>query len=142
MSRKSFQSAAARAGGPLEFDIDGEVFYASPVMPADLVLQLGDLGTETNVRAKAEAAMGILDQVLLPESAVRFAERMKGGERPLTVLDATGIINWLVSEHYAPARPTEGASPSQPGSSQPGTPSTDGAPPEASTPSPLTPAGS
>jgi hypothetical protein len=135
MSRKSFQSAANRAGGPIEFDIDGEVFYASPVMPADLVLSLGDLATESNQGKRAQAAMAILDSVLLPESATRFADRMKGGEHPITVLDATGVINWLVSEHYAPARPTGGASPSQPGSSTPGTPSTDGAPPEGSTPS-------
>lgn len=149
--RKSFQSAAQRAGGqPLEFDVDGETFYALPAMPGMATLDMAAMAESGTNAERARAIMGILDSVLLPESATRFAHRMRGARprrpdevtdehpaeepvsvSPITVEDASSIVRWLVSEAYHVGRPTDGPSLSQPGSSTTGPSSTDGAPPEA-----------
>lgn len=156
MSRKSFQSAASRAGGePIPFDVDDDTFYALPAMPGMSTLDMAAMADQGTKAERAKAIMGVLDSVLLPESAVRFAHRMRGRRprrpdevteehpedepvmlMPITVEDASAIVRWLVTEVYHVGRPTEGPSLSQPGSLQPGTPSTDGAPPVESTPSP------
>ena len=74
-----------------------------------------------------------LDTVLLPESSVRFAKRMRSAEDPITGADLVETVNWLVGEVYG-GRPTTPSSSSPDGSSTTGTSSTDGAPLLASTP--------
>ena len=103
---KSFQSAAARAGrGPVEFDVDGETFFAAPVMPTQAVLDVADLAVKESVAERASAISGFLDAVLLPESAVRFAARLRDPERPIGIEDAVAVVNWLIEDVYA-MRPT------------------------------------
>lgn len=132
-SSRSFQSTAA-SRSPIVFDVDGEEFTAIPAMPATASLALVALTEAGSNAEKAQATLGILDELLLPESAERFAARMRGGAHPISLEDALAVVGWLLPE--VSGRPTVGASPSQPGSSTPGPSSTDGAPPEGSTPEP------
>lgn len=80
----------------------------------------------TAVNSQTVRALQFMDVVLLPDSAVRFAERMRSVEEPITLEQAFQIWRWLLSQYGA--RPTEPSSPSENGHDGTGPSSTAGAP--------------
>lgn len=109
---KQFRSASAAAGtAPVEFRIDGESFYATPVIPAAVmaeILPLARTGTEAE---RLNALSRFLDTVLYQESAERLAARMRSPEEPLTLAEVAEVLQWLLEEVYA-LRPSAPSSPS------------------------------
>lgn len=132
-TRKSFTRAK-----PLEFvefDIDGEVFRAINIAPAMAVLDVSRVNDAKDLD-RVTIIMSFLDQVLEVDSALRFAERLKSAENPITIDEVAAIAVWLVEEVYATERPTEAPSPSPNGSGSTGPSTTDSASTEASIPEP------
>lgn len=66
--------------------------------------------------------MVMLDELLLPDSAKRFAERMKSKTEPIDLEQVMGVFQWLVSSYGE--RPTSPLSSSSNGHSGTGTSST------------------
>lgn len=116
----------------VEFKIDDDTFTAVGVAPAMAVLDVAAVNKAEDME-KLHIILGFLDQVLLHDSAVRFAERLRSSEQPIAIDQAAAIAIWLMEEVYAPERPTEAPSPSQNGSGSTGASSTDGASAPAST---------
>jgi hypothetical protein len=133
---------------PLRFKIDDDVFEAVPRVGAELFrdvinagnvadlaeLQGKDLSDLTNEQAaklaqtvnlQTEKAMMFLDTVLLPDSALRFAERLRSATEPITFTQAYDVWRWLLGEYGG--RPTEPSSPSSSGYDGTGMSSTAGA---------------
>lgn len=122
-------------GQPVPFDVNGERFEARPAgsMPGGflfdaaeimgLVQHLGpnpnaatvDLPTLLHLMRLCHRA---LDEMLLPESATRFADRLRSGDTPIDVFTALEVVTYLIEEVFAD-RPT------MPSSSSPSSPSTD-----------------
>jgi hypothetical protein len=67
------------------------------------------------------AMVSMLDELLLPDSAARFAERMKSKTEPIDLEQVTGVFEWLISTYGE--RPTTPLSSSSNGHSGTGTPS-------------------
>lgn len=78
--------------------------------------------------------MGMLDELLLPDSAVRFAERMKSKTEPIDLAQVIDVFQYLVGMYGD--RPTSPPSSSSNGHGGTGTSSTEDTQPSASTPSP------
>lgn len=77
--------------------------------------------------------MEFLDLVLEPESALRFAERMRSTVDPITMEQATEVFQWLLGEYgNRPTKPSNSSAASPEGN---GTSSTVGAQLETSIPS-------
>lgn len=114
---------------PLRFTIDGDTFECAPVLPAAgtrLLLALAE--TVEGSAGSAQIAMigDFLDTVMLPESAERFAARMKDPARPIDDDQIGDVLKWLV-ERYG-QRPTVPPTPSDGGRPTTGTISMDGVP--------------
>jgi hypothetical protein len=110
----------------LEFKIDEDTFTAIGTAPAMAILDVAAVNKAEDLD-KIVILLGFLDKVLLPGSAIRFAERLGSAEDPISIDQATSIAVWLMEEAYGPDRPTEAPSPSQNGSGSDGQSSTDGA---------------
>lgn len=117
------------------FTLDEDTFIAVGVAPAMAILDVAAVNKAADMD-KIRIILDFLDQVLLPESAIRFAERLRSSTEPITIDQAASIAVWLMEEVYAPDRPTEALSPSPNGSESTGPSSTDGAPASESTPVP------
>lgn len=108
-STKSFQTQAAQSPDPIEWDVDGESFYAAPALPAEglmLMAVIADAGDEAPAGESARAVLDFLDLVLLPESAERYAARLKDPLKPIRLEEASEHAKWLIAEKYQ-SRPTE-----------------------------------
>lgn len=121
----------------VHFKIDDDTFIAVGTAPAMAVLDVGAVNKAEGLD-KIRIILEFLDKVLVPASAVRFAERLSSATDPIDVEQAADIAVWLMEETYAPERPTEAPSPSSNGSGSTGASSTDGASAPASTPAPST----
>jgi hypothetical protein len=121
----------------VEFDIDGEVFRLASVAPAMAVLDVAKVNTAEDID-KVQIIMVFLDQVLEPDSAQRFAARLRSIENPISIDQATSIAVWAMEEVYAPERPTPAPSSSPNGSGSTGPSTTDTASTGGSTPEPQT----
>lgn len=124
----------AEKAQPAEFTVgdSDEIFLAAPEAPGGALIDLAK-AEDTKPHHAVMAMMNFLDQVLLPDSAVRFAARLRSAEHPITGADVVETTNWLIQEVYG-GRPTTPSSDSPDGSSATGTSSTDGAPSLVSTP--------
>lgn len=114
---------------PLQFKVDGDVFYAAPIAPAGALQDmaaLGQLGKEGKVVEMMAKLDTFLYMVILPESVERFKERLRSPTEPITQTQVTKIVQWLMQEYAG--RPTEPASSSQTGQVATGTSSMGGAP--------------
>ncbi len=132
-SQASF--GADDVGPPVVFDVGGEQFFASPVPPGGLVLDMAALADASEAE-KFGVVSTFLDAVLYPESATRMAARMRSAERPISIATLSELTKWLMEEKYA-MRPTVQPSPSPTSSVAPataGNASTAGAPPVGWTP--------
>ena len=123
---------------PRPFRIDDDVFYVSAVAPAGTLIDLAKLASidQTNAQQMAKAMetlADVLDSVMMPESAVRFAQRMRSPIRPIQAKQVMKIVRWLVQVYSGKDR-TAPVSSSPTGLPSTGPSSTDGAPVEASIP--------
>jgi hypothetical protein len=73
--------------------------------------------------------MAFLDQVLLPESAQRFADRLRSVTEPIDLYQVQDVLRFLIGRYSG--RPTEPSLSSQNGHDGTTTSSTAGAPAEA-----------
>jgi len=119
----------------VEFKIDEDVFTAVGTAPAMAVLDVAAVNKAEGLD-KIRIILEFLDKVLVPDSAVRFAERLASSTEPIDIEQAADIAVWLMEGVYASERPTEAPSPSQNGSGSTGQSSTDGAQAEGSTQEP------
>lgn len=124
--------------GYVEFTMDGDTFAAVDVAPGLSILNVSRINEAKNL-GKVELIMDFLDQVLVPESAERFAARLKDPTNPITIDQCAAVAVHLVEDVYVTDRPTQGPSQSRNGSDATEASSTDGASPttdpEASEPS-------
>lgn len=133
---------------PIRFKIDDDVFEAVPTVGAEVMrdvigmtdtIKLMSEGQDTanvspekltkaadGVKTHTARALQFLDMVLLPDSALRFAERMRSLENPITLEQTLQVWTWLIAQYSG--RPTEPSSPSANGHGGTGTSSTAGAP--------------
>jgi hypothetical protein len=116
----------------VRFRIDDDEFEAVGTAPAMAILDVSAVNQAKDMD-KIRIILEFLDQVLIPASAERFAERLKSSVEPIDIDQAASVAVWLMERVYAPERPTEAPSPSQNGSGSTGPSSTDGAPAPEST---------
>lgn len=104
---------------PIKFTIDGDEFFAAGEAPGGTITDLAAVSAAEgeNEAEQLQVAMSFFDQVLLPESAELFAERLRDPRRPITLQKAMKIFTWLMGEYTD--FPTE-----EPVSSQAGSPTT------------------
>lgn len=104
-----------------------------PVNATELdVHRARELASVTNTAI--HEVMTMLDELLLPDSAVRFAERMKSKTEPIDLGQVMEVFQWLIGQYGD--RPTTPLSSSSNGHSGTGTSSMDDTLPKASIPSP------
>ncbi len=118
----------------ISFTIDGDLFEAAPVMPAETLMDFaGHFNKVGGTPAENLAAMrGLLEMVLLPDSYRRIAERMRDRANPIDIDQIGDLIPWLLEQYGL--RPTQRSSSSADGppSPEPGTSSTESTSGEAS----------
>lgn len=136
----------------IKFKIDGDVFEAVSDVPASLMSDMMDLsgqfgftqlnaatldtddvspenierlqGMASQAQQQTSRLLSFLDQVLLPESALLFAERLRSTEKPITLPDAFNTWRWLVEQYGG--RPTMQSASSANGAGATGMSSTGG----------------
>ena len=112
MSERSFSS---RRNEAFTFDVDGEEFTAVGRAPAGPLLDVAAArDTETRVRTM----MDFLDAVLVPDSAERFARRLRDPVDPIDATTLMEVAEYLI-ERYS-RRPTGPGGPSANGDSTTG----------------------
>lgn len=125
----------SRPRNKIVFTIDGDVFEAAPVMPAQTLMEFA--GHFANIGEapgdNLDAMRGLLEMVLLPDSYLRLSERMRSKSNPIDIVQVSDVISWLL-ERYG-LRPTQPSSSSADGSPSPesGTSSTGTTPDAGST---------
>lgn len=123
----------------VSFTIDGDLFEAVSVMPAQTLMEFaGSFAKVGEVPGDSlEAMRGLLEMVLLPDSYLRIAERMRSKSEPIDIGQISELIPWLL-EVYG-LRPTQRSSSSADGLPAPesGTSSTGTTSGAASTSSPF-----
>lgn len=108
-------SAGDRAN--IEFVIDGDIFLAASDCPGGVIADLADVIEATTDAAKLRGVMGFMDQVLLPESADLFADRLRSTEKPISFNQAVDVFEWLIGQYTGEMVPTQAASSSSSGRS-------------------------
>jgi hypothetical protein len=125
----------------IPFTIDDDTFYAVGDIPGGLIIDLGAVAEAPKGVEQLNTLMGFLDDVLLPESAARFSERLKSAQEPITFPQAIEVFTWLIEvyttgdekEEGKPDRPTREPSSSRKKSAGRGRSSTPSARSEGST---------
>lgn len=142
---------------PRRFKLDPDVFECAAKLPAGVVQDVSALRKGVLLIQSQQAAgiepdeefverlnttfFGMLDVILLRESAERFAKRMRDPENPIDTEDIQRFIAWVI-EAYGGGRPTTPSSDSSTSLPTTGTSSTDGVLPGPSIPVPSMPIGS
>lgn len=135
-------------GEPREFAIEGQTYRIAAVLPAGALRDLTRLArladtidaNNPNTADTTSLVVGLgdfMDEVMFPESAVRFAKAIRDPERPIGMEQINDVLRWMVEEYSA--RPTQPLSPSPTGQSGTGTVSTAGPQPTESIPWTLPP---
>lgn len=101
---------------PLQFTVDNDTFYAAGECPGGTVTDLALSADSENESEQLRIAMSFFDQVLLPESADLFAERLRDPQNPISLQKAMKIFTWLVTSYTD--FPTQEQSPSPAGSTE------------------------
>lgn len=122
-----------------QFRIDDDVFTCAGALPVGQVREFMAMQrkVDPNDPGSADDYLGlvsrILDGVLVPDSAARFAERMVSPAEPIDVNQLVGVLTWLMEEYgERPTRPVSNSSESLTGAN--GVTSTDGVLPVTSIP--------
>lgn len=115
---KNFSKARKR----LQFQIDDDVFEASPAVPAEVMIGFAEQfttadPTKMSIREQIGIFRDMLEIVLLPESMAVMRKRMSDQKNPVDMGQLDEIITWLFEEYGM--RPTEVSSGSSSGDSPP-----------------------
>lgn len=94
----------------LEFTIDSDTFRAAGDCPGGMIEDLAVVVDSPNNADKLRAVMTFLDQVLEPESADRFAERLRSATEPISFGQAVGVFEWLIETYTSDMVPTTASS--------------------------------
>lgn len=94
---------------PIVVRVNGEEFMAGGVAPADLIVKTaqiaGSIDTTTDeMKIKPTDIIVLsdfLDAALMPESRVRFAERMKDPEKPIDIFAMANVVAYLIGKYTA-----------------------------------------
>lgn len=143
-----FSAPLERAPEPIRFTVDDDTFEAYPQVGGGLLMDVisiegldqltlpddpdAELSTSELTKmsrianTQSRKMLDFLDTALLPESAERFAQRMRSTENPISLQQVFQIGRWLLAQYGA--RPTEPPSSSDNGRGGSGGPSTAGAP--------------
>lgn len=113
---KDFTEEFADSSSVREFRVGDDVFRVAPTIPTGAAMLLARMSKMSEVD-QLIAVGDFLDMVILPESAERFATRLRDPVNPITPKHLSAIIHWLLEEYGA--RPTPLPSPSP--SAQPST---------------------
>jgi hypothetical protein len=99
----------------VSFTIDGDLFEAVSVMPAETLMEFAGSYAKAGEAPgdSLEAMRGLLEMVLLPNSYLRIAERMRSKSDPIDINQISELIPWLL-EVYG-LRPTQRSSSSADG---------------------------
>jgi len=124
---------------PRPFKIDDDVFYVTSVPPAGALMDLAEMASfdqnnPTHMVRLVGKMSSFLDAVMMPESAVRFAERMRSPIKPIKATQIVKILQWLMKVYSGGKDQSAQSLHSQAGPGATGPNSTDGAQPVASTP--------
>jgi hypothetical protein len=114
MRHKSFTRAKKRE--PVTFDLDGDTFECVRKMPMSLTRKISALGDaeNSNVNAKLDLFMEILEGLMLDHSYELFNKRLSDKTNPIDVEELSDIIEWLIEVYTG--RPLEQSSDSANGS--------------------------
>lgn len=114
----------------IQFEIDGDVFRAHPVIPADTMIQFIQKFENIDPEAKGSqesirALMETLETLLVPDSYKLFRSRMSDNDRAIDIDQVNSVVEWVMGEYGM--RPTQPSESSSDGSSVPalGTSSTE-----------------
>lgn len=121
----------------ISFDLAGETFYCRAVLPGWLLLKFIALSSRDVRGADASALYTLFQDVLEPESYVRFDTLMKSDEYIIEMETLGDISTWLIGEYSN--RPTQPQSPSANGAGKTGTSSEENVVLPESIPTPPTP---
>lgn len=113
--------------------MDGDTFVAPakipPIRLADISTLAAEIGKAEKLRQKLEAIADVFDQILTPESAPRFRERILSNDGDVAFdlnEQVMPLLQWLMEEYGL--RPTQPSPPSSDGPSDGGTGLTDTVP--------------
>lgn len=83
---------------PIMFTVDGDTFYAAGEAPGGTVVDLAMAasGNGEDEGEQLQVAMAFFDQVLLPDSADLFAQRLRDPQKPISLQKAMKIFTWLM----------------------------------------------
>jgi hypothetical protein len=117
-----------RKRSEIKFTIDDDVFEAAQAIPADTLLDFAvnfQGLDEASGEDQRQSMLTILQTVLLPDSYLRFRERMSDQLRPIDLAQANEVVEWVMGEYGM--RPTLPSEPSADGSAsqESGTPLTE-----------------
>lgn len=116
---KEIPSFSSSKKKPIKFRIDEDVFECVPSVGGGLLhemmqdsVKLSDVSKKDD-RTKAvrlgqdytHKVMSFLDEVLLPESQERFAQRLKSVQEPIEYPQVFEVYTYLIQE-YSKGRPT------------------------------------
>lgn len=123
---------------PVLFQIDDDTFMCVREIPAGALIDLlkahTDLQGTTDRGRMVDLIMQIMEELMLPSAYAKFVDRMRDKENPIGLRTIVDVMKWLLGEAYG-LRPTQLPDSSTDTSQETGgTDSTDGAPPEESTP--------
>ena len=109
---KQFKSQRSQ---PVEFEVDGDKFYAVAVIPAEdfgriaelqghLTPQEGSTDTNLDTGETIRTLLEIVELMMLPDSVELLAERLRSKTNPLAVETIVEIIAWLMNENYGDSK--------------------------------------
>lgn len=97
---------------PKQFRIDDDLFECAPLLPAGATTYLASMMKADDVQ-RVVMLGELLDMIVLPESAQRFAARLKDPLNPISNNQLGAIVKWMLEEYGL--FPTQQSSNSAPG---------------------------
>lgn len=124
---------------PVLFEIDDDTFMCVREIPAGRLIDLMKLQQElsgTTDRARQlDVIVQLMQEMMIPDAFAKFEARLRDPDNPIGLRLLVDVMKWLLGEYGL--RPTQSPDSSTDTSQETaGIGSTDGAPPEESTPEP------
>lgn len=102
---RSFTTKRERT--PIEFDINGNLFFARPVLPGgvviDLVSSLAGINAEDedqkDAAATLEIVIGFFKTTLQPDSFEQFEKVIRDPEEEVEFSDISDVMSWLMEQY-------------------------------------------
>lgn len=115
MTVKSFSTANRAApapafdAAPLDFQVDGETWVATPPTGGQMALVMAAQAEYATPVERIRGLIDFLDSVLDETGRERFRARLMDGNDPFDFPDVEGIIEWLMEEWSAlpPTQPAD-----------------------------------